>query len=294
MASTEQSDKKNYIGILKKTATKFFADDCMNMAAAMAYYTIFSLPPLLVIVITIGSVMFDRQQVESAIESQMQGVMDAQQIDSMTDRVKDTGSGKVASIVGVTLLLFAATGVLAQLQSALNRVWDVDPETQAGGIKQFFMKRLFSFLMIIVMACILLVSLVLTSFLSGVGGYVSELLPGQLWRPVLMTLNLLLTWLIFALLFASVFKILPDAEVGWKDVAIGSAVTSLLFMTGQFLLSLYFSNADVTSPYGAAGSILLVLVWVYYSAIILLLGAEFTRVTFSDAGELQGELRPSS
>jgi membrane protein len=291
MESTSQADQRSFFEIAKTTVKKFFADDCMNMAAAMAYYTIFSLPPLLVIVITIGSVMFDRQQVEGAIESQMQGVMDAQQIDAMTDRVKDTGSGTIASIVGIVLLLFAATGVLAQLQTALNRVWDVDPETQAGGVKQFFMKRLFSFLMIIVMACILLVSLVLTSFLSGVGGYVSELVPGELWRPVLLVMNLLINWLIFALLFASIFKILPDADVGWKDVAVGSAVTSLLFMTGQYVLSLYFSNADVTSPYGAAGSILLVLVWVYYSAIILLLGAEFTRVTFSESGELQGELR---
>ncbi len=291
MESTSQADQRSFFEIAKTTVKKFFADDCMNMAAAMAYYTIFSLPPLLVIVITIGSVMFDRQQVEGAIGSQMQGVMDTQQIDAMTDRVKDTGSGTIASIVGIVLLLFAATGVLAQLQTALNRVWDVDPETQAGGVKQFFMKRLFSFLMIIVMACILLVSLVLTSFLSGVGGYVSELVPGELWRPVLMVMNLLINWLIFALLFASVFKILPDADVGWKDVAVGSAVTSLLFMTGQYVLSLYFSNADVTSPYGAAGSILLVLVWVYYSAIILLLGAEFTRVTFSDPGELQGELK---
>ncbi len=291
MESTSQADQRSFFEIAKTTVKKFYADDCMNMAAAMAYYTIFSLPPLLVIVIMIGSVMFDRQQVEGAIESQMQGVMDAQQIDAMTDRVKDTGSGTIASIVGIVLLLFAATGVLAQLQTALNRVWDVDPESQAGGIKQFFMKRLFSFLMIIVMACILLVSLILTSFLSGVGGYVSELVPGELWRPVLMVMNLLINWLIFTLLFASVFKILPDAGVGWKDVAVGSAVTSLLFMTGQFLLSLYFTNADVASPYGAAGSILLVLVWVYYSAIILLLGAEFTRVIFSDPGELKGELK---
>ena len=290
MEPTNQADQRSYFEIAKKTLKKFFADDCMNMAAAMAYYTIFSLPPLLVIVITIGSMMFDRQQVGDAIESQMQGVMDVEQIDAMTDRVKDTGSGTIASIVGVVILLFAATGVLAQLQTALNRVWDVDPESQAGGVKQFFMKRLFSFLMILVMACILLVSLVLTSFLSGVGGYVSELLPGELWRPVLMVMNLLINWLIFALLFASVFKILPDADVGWKDVAVGSAVTSLLFMTGQFLLSVYFSNADVASPYGAAGSILLVLIWVYYSAIILLLGAEFTRVTFSDPGELQDDL----
>lgn len=291
MESTSQADQRSFFEIAKTTVKKFYADDCMNMAAAMAYYTIFSLPPLLVIVIMIGSVMFDRQQVEGAIESQMQGVMDAQQIDAMTDRVKDTGSGTIASIVGIVLLLFAATGVLAQLQTALNRVWDVDPESQAGGIKQFFMKRLFSFLMIIVMACILLISLILTSFLSGVGGYVSELVPGELWRPVLMVMNLLINWLIFTLLFASVFKILPDAGVGWKDVAVGSAVTSLLFMTGQFLLSLYFTNADVASPYGAAGSILLVLVWVYYSAIILLLGAEFTRVIFSDPGELKGELK---
>lgn len=106
-----------------------------------------------------------------------------------------------------------------------------------------------------------------------------------------MVMNLQINWLIFSLLFASVFKILPDADVGWKDVAVGTAVASLLFMTGQFLLSVYFSNADVASPYGAAGSILLVLVWVYYPAIILRLGGEFTRVTFSDHGELQGELK---
>jgi len=265
------------VSVIKKTFKQFSNDDCMSMGAGLAYYTIFALPPLLVILVAIGSAVFDREQVESALESQMQGVMDAEQMDAMIERTQASGAGLVASLIGLGLLLFGATGVVAQLQTALNRVWEVQPDPEQGGVRTFITKRILSLAMILAVAFVLLVSLVLTSVLSAVGGYIAGLLPGGFWQPVLWAANLLISWLVFSLLFAAIFKILPDAEIAWKDVAVGSGATAILFMLGQFLLSFYLGNAAVGTPYGAAGSLVLVLVWVYYSSLILLLGAEFTQ-----------------
>jgi len=277
MVSEKSQDDTGFISVIKKTFKQFSDDDCMSMGAGLAYYTVFALPPLLVILVTIGSAVFDREQVESALESQMQGVMDAEQMHAMVERSQDRGAGLIASLIGVGLLLFGATGVVAQLQTALNRVWEVQPDPEQGGVRTFITKRVLSLAMILAVAFVLLVSLVLTSVLSAVGGYIAGLLPGDFWQPVLWAANLLISWLVFSLLFAAIFKILPDAEIAWKDVAVGSAATAILFMLGQFLLSLYFGNAAVATPYGAAGSLVLVLVWVYYSSLILLLGAEFTQ-----------------
>jgi membrane protein len=271
-------EKKGIVQLFKKTGAQFSDDDCMSMAAGLAYYTIFALPPLLVILIAIGSAVFEREQVEQALEAQMQGVMDSNQIDEIVSRTQDTGAGITASIIGVVLLLFGATGVVAQLQTSLNRVWEVEPDPELGGIRNFITKRVLSLGMILAVAFLLLVSLVLSSILSAMGSYITDMLPGDFWEPILWIINILVSLIVFSLLFAAMFKILPDAEITWRDVAVGSTATAVLFLVGQFLLGLYLGNAEVAGPYGAAGSLVLVLVWVYYSSLILLLGAEFTQV----------------
>jgi len=273
-----ESKKPGVFHIIKKTFQQFIDDDCMSMAAGLAYYTVFALPPLLVILVTIGSALFDREQVEQALEAQMQGVMSADEMHAMVERAQETGVGVAASLIGVGLLLFGATGVVAQLQLALNRVWEVEPDPSLGGVRTFIVKRILSLGMILAVAFLLLVSLILTSVLAALGGYVGGLLPGDVWQPILWVVNLLVSLVVFGLLFAAIFKFLPDAKITWKDVAVGSIATAVLFLIGQFLLSLYLGNVEVGGPYGAAGSLVLVLVWVYYSSLILLLGAEFTQV----------------
>src|SRR5690606_23565586 len=217
-----------------KTFQQFIDDDCMSMAAGLAYYTVFALPPLLVILVTIGSAIFEREQVEQALESQMQGVMSADEMHAMIERAEDTGVGLVASLVGIGLLLFGATGVVAQLQLALNRVWEVEPDPQLGGIRTFVVKRILSLGMILAVAFLLLVSLILTSILAALGDYVGAMLPGDFWQPILWGVNLLVSLLIFGLLFAAIFKILPDAELAWKVVAIRSLATAVLFLIRLF------------------------------------------------------------
>ncbi len=273
-----ESEKPGVFHLVKKTFQQFIDDDCMSMAAGLAYYTVFALPPLLVILVTIASAIFEREQVEQALESQMQGVMSANEMHAMIERAQDTGAGVVASLIGVGLLLFGATGVVAQLQLAMNRVWEVEPDPELGGVRTFIVKRVLSLAMILAVAFLLLVSLILTSVLSALGDYIGAMLPGDMWQPILWVVNLLISLFVFGLLFAAIFKILPDAEIAWKDVAIGSVATAILFLIGQFLLGLYLGTVEVGGPYGAAGSLVVVLVWVYYSALILLLGAEFTQV----------------
>lgn len=285
-----ESENPGVVHTIKKTFQQFIDDDCMSMAAGLAYYTVFALPPLLVILVTIGSAIFEREQVEHALESQMQGVMSADEMHAMIERAEDTGVGVLASLIGIGLLLFGATGVVAQLQLALNRVWEVEPDPQIGGVRNFVVKRILSLGMILAVAFLLLVSLILTSVLAALGDYVGAMLPGEFWQPILWTINLLVSLLVFGLLFAAIFKILPDAEIAWKDVAVGSLCTAVLFMIGQFLLSLYLGNVEVGGPYGAAGSLVLVLVWVYYSSLILLLGAEFTQVWARRYGQ---QIQPS-
>jgi membrane protein len=278
MASDDPGEKKGILHLFKKTVTQFIDDDCMTMGAALAFYTIFALPPLLVILIAIGSAVFDRQQVEQALETQMQGVMNSEQIDEIVARTQEGGAGLTAGLISLAVLVFTATGVVAQLQTALNRVWEVQPDPKRGGIRTFISKRAFSLILILVVAFLLLMSLVLSSVISVLGDEVTSFLPQGFSGPILWGTNLLLSWLIFTLLFGAIYKVLPDADITWKDVAVGAAVTALLFLLGQFLLSLYFGRVEVGGPYGAAGSLALVLIWVYYSSLIMLLGAEFTQV----------------
>lgn len=264
--------------LLSQTWSNFSSDNCSRMAAALAYYTIFALPPLLVVIITVCGFFFDPSDVEGRVAGEIRSVLGpdgAEQVRTMIRAADRQDHGLLASLFGIVLLLVGASGAVVQLQGALNDVWAVRPDPEQGGIRNLLTKRLLSFGMVLVIAFLLLVSFVMTAALSALS---DQVLPGDLSSGALQAINAVVSFLTIAVLFAAIFRILPDADIAWRDVWIGAAITSLLFLVGKFGLSLYFGRSDVGSAYGAAGSLILVLVWIYYSAMILLLGAEFTQV----------------
>jgi membrane protein len=275
------------MNLLKKTWSEFSQDDCFRMAAALAYYAVFSLPPLLVVIISVGGLIARpfvqggqgaiRGEVQTQIESVI-GPGGGEQVNNMITAASDQKKGIWGTVIGLVVLLFGATGVLVQLQRALNEAWDVEPDPDKGGIKNFVMKRILSLGLLLAIGFLLMVSLVLSTVISGLQDQIQEWLPVAIPSQAVLAGDLFVSWIIFTLLFAAIFRYMPDADVGWRDVWIGGLLTGLLMVVGKYLLSLYFSTADVASTYGAAGSLALILLWVYYSSLILLFGAEFTQV----------------
>jgi membrane protein len=271
---------KEAFGLVKKTYDEFSEDDCMTMGGALAFYTIFSLPPILLVVITIAGWFIGtgqaKQQVMEQAKTQM-GPQVGQQLENVQTQ-QQQGTGTLATVLGVIAAIFGATGIMTQLQSAMDKAWEVRPDPKRSVIKSFAIKRALSFAMIVVIAILLLASMVLSALLNGFGATISQQtgvnIPGPLWAVV----NELISLLVITLLFATIFKVLPDAKIAWRDVWVGAAVTALLFVIGKYLLGLYLGRAGVGSPYGAAGSLVLLLVWVYYSSLIFLFGVEFTQV----------------
>lgn len=272
--------------LLKQTATNFVDDRCQTMAAALAYYTAFSLPPLLVLILLVlGSVM-DPTDLQGNIEQQLGALMGpkgAEQVQALLQQAqKPITGGVLPTILSVGALLFGATGVFGELQGALNSAWKVAPDPAKGGAKNFVMKRILSFTMVFAVAFLLLVSLTLSAMISAFGAIVSNMFEGGLNTAVLFTLDLTLSFIIFSLVFATIFKFVPDAKIDWHDVEIGAMGTATLFLIGKFLIGFYLGQSNPGEAYGAAGSLAILLVWLYYSSMILLFGAEFTKV-WSDA-----------
>ncbi|MBD1864730.1 MULTISPECIES: YihY/virulence factor BrkB family protein [Trichocoleus] len=263
--------------LLKDTVTEWQADKVPLLAAALAYYTVFSLAPLLVIVIAIAGFVFGPEAARNQLDEQIQGLVGrqgAEAIQTMIQSASHPSSGIVATVISVVTLLLGASGVFAQLQDALNTIWEIPPSKE--GVKGMVKARATSFAMVLVIGFLLLVSLVASAALAGIGNFFGHLIPGLaiLWQLV----NFVISFGVITLLFGLIYRVLPDVRVPWGDVWHGAIVTSLLFTVGKWLLGLYLGNSGVASPYGAAGSFVVVLVWVYYSAQILLFGAEFTQV----------------
>jgi membrane protein len=266
-------------GAARNAVTDFLEDDCMMMAAALAYYTAFSLPPLLVLIVTVAGWIWSPEDVTGQVEHQVTSVIGAggwQQVHQMMESAEQTGSGW-AAIVGIVVLLFGATGVMVQLQASLNKAWEVQPDPEQGGVKNFALKRLLSLGMILAVAFLLLVSLALTTVLQVMADAVAGWLPAGISSGAPLAIDFTVSLIVFTLLFAAMLKWLPDAEVYWQDTWVGAAVTALLFMVGKFALGMYFGMSD-TGQYGAAAAFVLLLLWAYYSGLIFLLGAEFTQV----------------
>ena len=263
---------------LARAAAKDFGDDeCAVRAAALAYYTVFALPPLLILLLMVAGVVWDPQDVQRAMESQFAGLMGesgARQIHEIIAQADRPGSGGLfATLASVAGLVFGATGAFLQLQGALNRAWEVEPDPEQGGIRRFVVKRLFSLGMVLGIGFLLAVSLALTAGLSAVGGALGAAVPA----PVLHALNFVLSFVVLALLFATMYKVLPDAQIAWRDVWIGAVVTAALFLAGKFALGFYLGRSSPGDAFGAAGALAVVLVWTYYAGMILLFGAEFTQ-----------------
>jgi membrane protein len=264
-------------------------DDALSLGAALAYYTIFSIAPLLVLVIAIVGLVFGRAAAQGQIVAQIQdaiGAAPAQMIEGMIARANQPTSGVVATVVSLATMFFGATGVFGQLQSSLNKIWDVHHKRQ-GGIRGQLRRRASAFSMILGVGVLLFLSLAASAALSAVHSLLNERFP--VLAEVLPFANFAISFGVITALFAMILKMLPDVRIEWRDVWLGAAVTALLFTIGKALIGLYLGRAGVTSVYGAAGSLVLLLLWIYYSSQLLFLGAEFTEVYSRRFGSRQGE-----
>jgi membrane protein len=277
--SAKAAGKKGIVPMLKDTIKDFSDDECPRMAAALSYYTVFALPPLLILLLLIAGAVFDPAQVQEAIQTQMgnlMGASGAEEIGNIINQADRPGGRGIKAVLGVGALILGATGAFLQLQSALNRAWEVEPDPNAGGLKNFVFKRLLSLGMILGIAFLLLVSLALSAAISAVGGFAGRLIPGAS-EAILFLFENLITFVVIMGLFGCMFKVLPDARIDWRDVWVGAGVTALLFTIGKFALGFYLGRSNPGEAFGAAGSLALVLVWIYYSSMIVLFGAEFTQ-----------------
>jgi membrane protein len=276
--------------LVKQSAKDFVEDDCMDAAASLSYYTIFSLPAILVLLLMLVSAVMDPADVRGGLEGQLQTLMGPSAGEQVRTIIEESEqrprSGVIPTLLGIAGLIFGATGAFGQLQKTLNRTWEVEPDPKQGGLKAFLSKRIFSLGIILVVAFMLLVSLVISAALSGVGDRLGSFLPSGLSGPVLQVLNLVISLGAITLLFAAMFKVLPDAKISWRSVWVGAAVTALLFVIGKFAIGFYLGRSNPGEAYGAAGSLAVLLLWIYYSSLIVLFGAEFTETW---AQERRGE-----
>jgi len=263
--------------LLRKTATEWLNANPFRLAAALAYYTLFSIAPPLVVAVGIAGLAFGEEAARGQIFGPLQSILGPKSADAIQNAVGAASvrsSGIVATAIGVVTLLVGASAVFSELQDALNTIWEAKP---AGAeIRRLLQKRLLSLSMVVVMGFLLLVSLALSAILNAVGGHFGHVLPVPSW--VLEVANFAISFGVTTLLFAAMFKVLPDIDNAWTDVWIGATFTAALFTFGKSLIGLYIGRMALDSTYGTAASFLIVLVWVYYSALIFFFGAEFTYV----------------
>lgn len=262
----------------KTTISEWRKDKVPKLAASLAYYTVFSIPPLLLIAMGIAGIFFGEEAARGQVFSQLSGLVGSGAAETVQEIIKNfqqRQNGGIAVFVGFLALLLGATGVFGELQDSLNQIWKVTPK-KSKGILGFLRKRWLSFGMILVFGFLLLVSLVMTSLLAAGLKYAGDSVPlvEAAWQGISQLINFALV----TFLFAAMFRFLPDAKTAWKDVWVGAAITAILFTIGKFFISLYLGNSATVSAFGAAGSLILLFLWVYYSAQIFFLGAEFTHV----------------
>jgi membrane protein len=291
-SETSGSFFRNVFALLKQTFREWLEDKAPQLGAALAYYTVFSLAPLVLVLLAVVGLLFrdDPGGTWNKITEQMSYFLDAsavQVVQNIAQQASQPGKSTIATIMGVALALFGASGVFGQLQDALNTIWDVKAKP-ARGIWGFLRNRFLSFAMVAGVCFLLLVSLTLESLLKAFSHYVQSVLPGGL--MVAMSVYLIFDFAVIALLFAMIFKFLPDAKIQWRDVWIGAVMTAILFGIGKWLLGLYLGSGAAGSAYGPASSLITLLLWVYYSSQILLFGAEFTQVYADRAGR---EVKPA-
>jgi Predicted membrane protein len=264
----------SFIDIVKASFKDFSHDQCTLRAAALCYYTVFAIPPLLIVVIAIAGVVWGPDSVQRAMESQFAGLVGAEggrTVREMLSSAPNTTRGIAASTIGIAMLLLGATGAFLSLQQALNAVWNVKPDPKQGGIRRFITKRLLSFGMVLGLAFLMVVSLALTAFLTAIAGAIGAA------GVVMEAANAIVSLVVLAVLFAAMFKFLPDAEVRWRSVWVGGIATAILLELGKLLIGLYLAHSNPGSAFGTAKVLAVILVWLYYAGILILFGAEFTQ-----------------
>lgn len=281
--------------LIKDAASSFSEDYAPSMGAALAYYTMFSIAPLLFIVILLAGLVFGEEAASGEIFGQLRGLMGdqgAEAIQTMVQSVREPATGAIGTVISVVVLLIGATTVLAELQSALDRIWRSPARERVSGVWGLIRARLLSFGMILGIGFLLIVSLIASAALAALGKWWGPLLGD--WETLAQALNLAISFGLFTTGFAMIYKYMPHTKIEWHDVWIGAAATALLFTIGKFLIGLYIGKSALASGFGAAGSIVVVLVWVYYSAQIFLFGAEFTWVYAHEFGSRRGQARPTA
>lgn len=272
--------------LLKETISEFIDDNAIKFSAALSYYTIFSLPPLLIIIISLSGIFFGAEAVRGELFGQINGLVGndaALQIQEAIKNVKLSHSNTFATIIGIIFLLIVASGVFVEIQDSINYIWGLKAKPKRGFIK-FIKNRLMSFSMIGSVGFLLLVGLIINSLMDVLNRRLAAFFPKDT-IYLFYFLNILIVFIIITLLFTVIFKTLPDGKVALRDGIIGASFTALLFMGGKFAIGAYLGSSSIASVYGAAGSVILILVWVYYSAIILYFGAEFTKVYANTHGK---------
>jgi membrane protein len=265
--------------LLRETLSEWWRDDALRLGAALSYYTVFSLAPILIVSVAVAGLVFGREAASGQLVAEMQGLLGpegAQVISTLIERAALKGdAGWIATAIGIATIVIGASGAFGQLQYALNEIWNVEAPP-AKGFLGAVQDRFLSFSMVLVIGFLLLVALVVSAALSALDQVAGTY--GAILQPIFAVVNFAASFALVTFLFAAIFKVLPNADIRWSDVWVGAAVTAGLFVVGKELIGLYLGNTSVASVYGAASSLVVLLVWVYYSAQILFLGAEFTQV----------------
>jgi membrane protein len=262
--------------LLRDSVEGFIDDDALSRGAAIAYYTLFSLAPILLITIAIAGLAFGRDAARGAIVEQLSGLMggkSAEALQAMIESASDPKTGLTASLVGIVAAAITLTGAFGEVQSALNAIWKA--KSQRSTLSRLMRARLASLGLVATSGFLLTVSLVVSAALASVSNYLKVVFPGA--EVVLQVANIAISGALLTGMFAAIFKVLPDTPIAWRDVAIGALVTAGLFEGGKYVIALYIGKSNVASSYGAAGALIILLLWIFYSAQIFLLGAEFTR-----------------
>jgi membrane protein len=271
--------------ILRRSVAGWWNDNVPRLGASLAYYTLFALAPILVVAIGIGGLVFGPEAVRGEIVGQIQGLIGregAEAVQAMLEGASRPGSSIAATVAGIITFFLGATGAFLELQTALNAIWHVEPKSDGSYWRVLVMQRVISFGLVVALGFLLLTSLLVSAALAAIHRYMGNAFPGVvvLWEA----LNVIVSLTVITLLFALIYKVLPDVKLSWRDVWIGALVTAGLFSIGRLVIGLYLGTASIASTYGAAGSVVVILIWVYYSAQIILLGAEFTRAYVDEFG----------
>jgi membrane protein len=278
--------------MIKETVFGFIEDDALSRGAAMAFYAVTSLAPIMLIVVAIAGLAFGEEAARNALTGQFQSLMGKQSADLLQSAIQSVGktsSGVLGTIVGIVTLVATASGVFGEMQSALNVIWKAEPTETV--LTRLIRARIISLGLVAALGFLMIVSLVVSAALTALGGMINAAIPfGQY---VLYTVNAVMSFVMITLLFGAIYKILPDKRLEWGDVMVGAIVTSLLFAAGKSLIGLYLGSSAVASTYGAAGGLILILLWTYYSSQVFLLGAEFTKVYAFRRGSRQGDVELS-